>query len=92
LQIVEEERQRMAGAREDRNEPPKHQLETSLHLLRWKLGHGWLFPDDMLQFRDEIDDQLPIRLLQRLPKRVTPFAQVCLGLAKERPNQALDVL
>ena len=77
LQVVEKERQRMLGAREDADEPPKDQLKTSLRLLRRKLRHRWLLANDVLQFRDEIDDQLPIRL-QRLPKRVTPFAQVCL--------------
>ena len=81
----------MLGAREDPDEPPKHQLETSLRLLRRKLRHRWLLADDVLQFRDEIDDQLPIRL-QRLTKRVTPFAQVCFVLAEERPNQTLERL
>ena len=77
LQVVEEERQRMLGAREHADEPPKDQLKTSLRFLRRKLGHRWLLADDVLQFRDEIDDQQPVRL-QRLPKRVTPLAQVCL--------------
>ena len=91
LQIVEEERQRMLRAREDADEPPEHQLETSLRLLRRKLGDRRLLADDELQFRDEIDDQLPIRA-QRLPKRVAPFAQVCVVLAEERPDQALEGL
>ena len=77
LQVVEEERKRMLGSREYADEPPKDQLKTSLRFLRRKLGHRWLFANDVLQFRDKIDDQQPVRL-QRLPKRVTPFAQVCL--------------
>ena len=91
LQVVEEERQRMLGSREDADEPPKHQLKTSLRFLRRQLGDRWLFTDDVLQFRDEIDDQLPVRL-QRLTKRVTPFAQVVFVLAEERPDQALECL
>ena len=77
LQVVEEERQRMLRSCEDADEPPKHQLKTSLRFLRRQLGHRWLFTNDVLQFRDEIDDQPPVRL-QRLTKRVAPFAQVCL--------------
>ncbi len=37
LQIVEEERQRMFGPREDADEAPEHQLETPLRLLRRQL-------------------------------------------------------
>jgi hypothetical protein len=34
LQIVEKERQRMFRPREDADQPPEHQLETALSLLR----------------------------------------------------------
>ena len=86
LQVVEEERQRMLGSCEYADEPAKDQLKTSLRFLRRKLGHRWLFADDVLQFRDEIDDEPSVRV-QRLPKRVTPWAQVVFVLAEEWPDQ-----
>ena len=91
LQVVEEERQRMLGSREHADEPPKDQLKSSLRFLRRQLGHRWLFANDVLQFRDEIDDEQPVRL-QRLTKRVAPFAQVFFVLAEERPDEALKRL
>ena len=91
LQVVEEERQRMLGSREYADEPPKDQLKASLRFLRRQLGHRRLFANDVLQFRDEIDDEQPVRL-QRLTKRVTPFAQVFFVLAEERPDEALKRL
>ena len=73
------------------DEPPKHQLKTSLRFLRRQLGNRWLLANDVLQFRDEIDDQLSVRL-QRLTKRVAPRVQVVFVLAEERPDQALKRL
>ena len=91
LQIVEEERKRMFGSRKHADEPSKHQLKTSLRILRRKLGHWRLFADDVLQFRDEFDNEQSVRI-QRLAKRVAPFAQVLFFLAEERPDQALKGL
>ena len=73
LQVVEEECQRMLRSCEYADEPPKDQLKTSLRFRRWELGYRWLIANDVLQFRDKIDDQQPVRL-QRLTKRVTPLA------------------
>ncbi len=81
----------MLGSREYADEPPKDQLKASLRFLRRQLGYRWLFANDVLQFRDEIDDEQPVRL-QRLTKRVTPFAQVFFVLAEERPDEALKRL
>ena len=89
LQVVEEERERMFRSREYADEPAKYQLKTSLRFLRRKLGHRRLFANDVLQFRDEIDDEQSVRL-QRLTKRVAPFAQVVFVLAEERPDRGFE--
>jgi hypothetical protein len=81
LQVVEEQRKGMFGSREHADEPPKDQLKTSLRFLRRELGHRRLFADDVLQFRDELDNEQSVRI-QRLPKRITPFAQVFFVLAE----------
>ena len=73
LQIVEEQRERMFRACEDADESPEHQLEPEPGILRRQCWHWRLFADDVLQFRNEIGDEQPVRP-QRLPKRVTPLA------------------
>ena len=65
LQVVEEECQRMLRSCEYADEPAKDQLKTSLRFRRRELRNRWLFANDVLQFRDEIDDQQSVRL-QRL--------------------------
>ena len=91
LQIVEEERQRMFGPGEDADEPPQHQLESPLRLLRLKLGHRRLVADDEPQFRNEIDHQLAVRA-QRLQKGIAPDAERGVALAEQRPDEALKGL
>src|SRR3982074_3641042 len=54
LQIVEKERQRMFGLREDAEKPPKHQLKTALCLLRRQVRDRRLFADEELQFGDDV--------------------------------------
>ena len=57
LQVVEEERKRMFGSREYTDEPSEDQLKTSLGFLRWKLRDRRLLANDVLQFRDEFDNE-----------------------------------
>jgi hypothetical protein len=61
LQIVEEQRKRMFRPGEYADKPPEHQLETALRVLWRKIRHRWLFPDDELQFRDEVHDEQAVR-------------------------------
>ena len=77
LQVVEEECQRMLRSCEYADESSEDQLKTSLRFLRREFGHRRLFANDVLQFRDELDDQQSVRI-QRLAKRVTPFASILL--------------
>ena len=91
LQIVEKESERMLRAGEYVDEAPKHQLKPPLCILRRKFRHGRLFPDDVLQFRYELDHEQPVRI-QRLAKGVAPLAQLFLVLAQERPDQSLEGL
>ena len=91
LQVVEEERKRMFGSREYADESSKDQLKASLRFLRRKLGHRRLFANDVLQFRDELDDEQSVRI-QRLAQRIAPFAQVFFVLAQEWPDEALKGL
>ena len=91
LQVVEEERKRMLRSRKYADEPPKDQLKTSLRFLRRKLWYRRLLANDVLQFRDEFDDEQSVRI-QRLAKRVAPFAQVFFVFAEEGPDEALKGL
>ena len=59
LQVVEEQRERMFRPREYADKSPEHQLEAALRVLWRQLGNRWLLADDVLQFRDEIDNEPP---------------------------------
>src|SRR5215469_11193044 len=72
-------------------ESPEDQLKTSLCFRRRQLRNGWLFADDVLQFRDEIDDQQPVRL-ECLLKCLSPLAQLVFALAEEWADKALERL
>src|SRR5580692_11491906 len=88
LQIVEKQRQRMFGPREDAEKSPEHQLETALRLLRRKLRDRRLLPDEELQFGNEVDHEPPVRA-QRLAQRIAPAGQLGVALAQQRADQAL---
>ena len=47
----------MLGSGKHIDESPKHQLKAPLGILWRKLGHGRLFTDDVLQLRDELDNE-----------------------------------
>ena len=94
LQVVEEERQRMLRPGEHADEPPKHQLETPLRVLRRKLRDRRLVSDDELQLGDEVDHEPAVRA-QRLQQGVAPAAQLgcrscraAAGRGSERPAPA----
>src|ERR1700733_7518485 len=91
LKIVEEERQRMLRPGEHADKPSKHQLETSLRVLRRKLWNGRLVTDDERQLGNEIGHQPAVRA-QRLDKSVAPTAKLDVALPEERANKALKSL
>ena len=74
LQIIEEQRERMLRRGERAKEAPEHQLKSVLRFLRRQVGNGRLFPDDELQFGNEVDHQLSVR-----PERL------CQGAPPLRP-------
>jgi hypothetical protein len=76
---------------EDADKPPKHQLETSLRVLRRKLRNGRLVTDDELQFGNEIGHEPAVRA-QRLQKGVAPTAKLGVAFPEERPYEALKSL
>ena len=61
LQIVEEQRQRMLRPGEHAEEPPEHQLETVLRVLRREVGHRRLLADDERELGNQIDHELAVR-------------------------------
>ena len=71
LQIVEEQRQRMLGAREHTDQPPKRHLEAGLRVRRRDVRNRRLLSDHELQFRNEVDDERTIRV-QRLTQLAPP--------------------
>src|ERR1700722_1758416 len=91
LKIVEEERQRMFRPGEHSDKPPKHQVETSLRVLRRKLWDGGLVTDDELQLGNKISHEPAVRA-QRLQKGIAPTTKFGVALPEERPNKALKSL
>src|ERR1700749_591174 len=59
LQIIKKERQRVFAPRENAEKSPKYELETALCLLRGKLRDRRLFPEQELQFRNNVDYEPP---------------------------------
>src|SRR6516225_2074160 len=91
LQIIEEKRKRVIGPSEDADEASENELESTLRLVRLELRDRWLFTEDELQFRDEIDHE-PAIWPQRLQKIMAPVRQLGLALAEKRPHKALKSL
>src|SRR4030081_2508153 len=91
LQIIEEQRERVFLPREHPEEAPEHHLEAVLRVLRRQARDRWLFPDDELELRNEVDDKLTIRA-QSLVEGVPPPAKLGLALAQERADKALEGL
>src|SRR5262249_17338290 len=91
LQVIEEERQRMLGPREDTDELPKYQLEAPLRVLWRKRGDRRRLADDELHFRNEIGNQSSIRP-QFLLQRVAPRRKVRFALAEQWTDQILKGL
>ena len=61
LQIVEEQGERVLRPREYADESAEHELEAALRVLWRKIRDRWLFPDDELQVRNEVDNEQPVR-------------------------------
>src|SRR3954470_23787657 len=91
LEIVEEQGERMFRPREYADESPEHQLKAALRILWRQFGDRWLFADDVLQFRDEINDEPTVRF-ERLEQCLPPLPQLSFGLAQKRADQALKGL
>src|ERR1700726_1105414 len=91
LQIVEKQRQRMFGPREDAEKSPEHQLETALCLLRRKLLDRRLLSDEEVQFGDNVNHEPPVRV-QGLAQRVAPAGQFGVALAQQPADEALKGL
>ncbi len=91
MQIVEEKRQRVLGARKYTDEAPEHQPEAGFGLLRLKFGDGRLLPGDELKFRDQVRDEQPVRV-QRLLQGLAPPIQFGFALAQKRLNKLLKSL
>src|SRR5215813_9112247 len=81
----------MLGPREHAEKPPKDELESTLGVLRRKVGNRRRFSDDELQFRDKIHNESGVRA-QRVTKRVTPFAQLRFTLAQNGTDKILKGL
>ena len=91
LQIIEEQRERMLGRGERAKEAPKHQLKSVLRFLRRQVGNGRLFPDDELQFGNEVDHQLSVRA-ERLCQGAPPLLHFRFALDEDLADQGLEGL
>jgi hypothetical protein len=72
LQIIEEQGKRMLGPREHSDKPPKDELEPTLGVLRRKIGNRRRFPDDELQFRNQVCNEPAVRA-PMLAKSIQPI-------------------
>src|SRR6516164_11298983 len=91
LQVIEEERQRMFRPSEHPDELPKHQLETPLCVLWWKLRYRRLLSDNVLHFGNKSRNQSCVRS-QCLAQRIAPRRKVHFAFAEQRPDQVLEGL
>jgi hypothetical protein len=91
LQVVEEQRERLARAGEHGDEAAKDELETLVRVARRQLRDGGLLAEDDAQLGDEIHDE-PSVPAQRLAKRVAPGLQVGLALPEQPADEALERL
>src|SRR5262249_24529375 len=91
LQVVEKQGQGMFRPREYIDESTEYQVEPALFLLQRKLGNRWLLSDNGLQFRDQPDHQLSVRV-ERFMERVAPLAQLRLALAQKGADEVLKRL
>src|ERR1700757_3775840 len=73
------------------DETPKHQLQSILSVVWWKIWNGWLRADYELQIRDEVNNERPM-LVQRLLKTVTPTLELCLASTQQPMDKALKSL
>ena len=91
LQIIEEQRERVLRPSKHAEEPPEHQLEPILPVLRWEFGNWRLLTDDESKLRDEIDHQLAVRA-KRVQQRGAPSAHLRVALAEDLVDKALEGL
>ena len=89
LQIIEEQRERVLRPGERAEEAPEHQLEAVLRLSRRQVWNGRLFPEDELQFRDGVDDQLPV-WAHRIPQGAAPLTHLPFTLHEDLTDQGLE--
>jgi len=61
LKVVEEQDERVLGLGEHAEEPPKHQLEACLPVLRRQVGKRRRLTDDESEFGDQADHELAVR-------------------------------
>src|SRR6266481_2346335 len=86
LQIVEEQHERVLQRGEYAEEPPEHNLEAVLRILRREVRNGRLFPDDELHLRDYADDKLAV-WPDRLRQGIAPPVHVGFALDEDLPDE-----
>ncbi len=91
MQIIEEQRERVLRPAKHAEEPPEHHLEPVLGILRREFGNWRLLTDDERELRDEIDHQLAVRA-KRVQQRGTPSAHLCVALAEDLIDKAVEGL
>ena len=76
---------------EHAQEGPEHPVKTVLRFRGWELRNQWLFPDDELEFGDEVYDELTIRA-NGLAYRASPTVDLSLTLAQDLANERSECL
>ena len=91
LEVIEEDHQGMSRGSEHRQELLKQQGEPVLRLRGPEDRHGGLLPDDVLDGRDDVDDDLRVDP-ERLEQRVLPSPHRLLALGQQLPHELLECL
>src|SRR5215831_18573512 len=91
LKVVEEQHERSLRSSKHADKLTERPVEAIPRILRREVGNGWLTPNDDLELRDQVDDELSVRA-QGLLKLVPPAADLRIALAKDLTQETLESL
>src|SRR5262249_37203424 len=89
LQIVQEEHERMLGAREHAHEALQDSVETRLSLLRRKIRDGLLGANDHFDVGNEVDDELSVHA-ERPPDVFAPSLECGVTREENRAHKVAE--
>ncbi len=89
LEVIEEQHERMLGARDDGEDALQEQVEAVLGFFDRDVGHRWLRSDQQLELRHETHEEAPVRP-ERLLQGGAPSSDVDLTLPQDVTDEVLQ--